>query len=116
MPNYREDLRTTRSVGWYIVLGLIILIPTMFALNYAGMLGKSFFGTWNEQIRYEIQKESQAHRDGLQRNLSQLMIQYNAADSTGKTGIRATVMHQYSQADTSEYPAHLQTFLAQMGL
>lgn len=100
----------------YWALGVIAFFATLFVLNVGGMYSKSFFGTWNEEIRYDIQKESQAHRDGLQRNLSQLMIQHGSADSAGKVGIRATVRHQYSQADTAEYPAHLKSFLSQMGM
>lgn len=105
---------TKQILIWF---GLVIaFFVGMFVLNVGGMYSKSFFGKWNEEIRYDIQKESQAHRDGLQRNLSQLMIQHGSADAAGKAGIRATVMHQYSQTDTSEYPTHLQTFLSQMGL
>jgi hypothetical protein len=100
----------------YWILGIIAFFAVLFLLNVGGMYSKSFFGTWNEEIRYDIQKESQAHRDGLQRNLSQLMIQHDAAGTAGRVGIQATVRHQYSQADTAEYPAHLQTFLSQMGL
>lgn len=100
----------------YALAGLVAFLIVMFLLNVAGMLGKSFFGTWNESIRYDIQKESQAHRDGLQRNLSAMQIDYLAADSAGKAAIAASVRHQYSQADTSEFPSHLTSFLSQIGL
>lgn len=104
------------KIAIYWILGIIASLVILFFLNVGGMYSKSFFGKWNEEIRYDIQKESQAYRDGMQRNLSQLMIQYGSADSAGKTGIRMTVQHQYSQTDTTEYPNHLQTFLSQMGL
>jgi uncharacterized membrane protein YeiB len=101
-------------VAWLAaIMGILVL---MFLLSSWGMISKSFFGKWNEQIRYDIQKESQAHRDGLQRNLSNMQTDYLNADAAGKAAIQAAVRHQYSQADTSEFPAHLQTFLAQMGL
>lgn len=101
---------------FYWVLGIIGFFLLLFVLNVGGMFSKSFFGKWNEEIRYDIQKESQAHRDGLQRNLMAMQTDYLAADAAGKAAIQAAVRHQYSQADTSEFPPHLQQFLAQMGL
>tara|TARA_R110000851_G_scaffold59347_1_gene137341 strand:- start:953 stop:1273 length:321 start_codon:yes stop_codon:yes gene_type:complete len=103
-----------------IVLGAVasflVAMVLLFALNSMGMVSKGFFGKWNEEIRYDITKESAAYRDGMQRNLSQMQTDYNSADSSGKIGIRQAVRHQYSQTDTAEYPAYLQTFLTQMGL
>jgi len=88
----------------------------MFALQSMGMVSKEFFGKWSESIRYDIQKESQAHRDGLQRNLMAMQTDYLAADAAGKSAIIAAVKHQYSQADTSEFPAHLKDFLRTAGI
>lgn len=82
-----------------------------FALNAWGMVNLKFFGTWKEEIRYDILKESQAHRDGLQRNLASLKSQYDSADTAGRVGITATIKHQYSQEDTSEFPQYLKDFL-----
>jgi len=104
-----------KTIGLWVG-GFVLVVVAAFVLRSVGLIGDSFFNPWAEEIRYDTQKESQAHRDGLQRNLASLMNQYNAADSAGKTGIQATVRHQYSQADTSEFPVYLQTFLAQMGL
>lgn len=93
----------------------ILILVVMFGLSSLGMVSKSFFGTWNEQIRYDIHKESQTYRDGMQRNLSQLLIDYRKADPAGQAAIKATVRHQYSQTDTSSYPAHLKDFLRETG-
>lgn len=98
------------------LLAVALIIALNFALASMGMISKSFFGKWNEQIRYDITKESAAYRDGMQRNLSQMQTDYLAADGAGKAAIQAAIRHQYSQTDTSEYPAYLQSFLAQMGL
>jgi len=96
--------------------GIILFFAILFILNVGGMYSKSFFGKWNEEIRYDIQKESQAHRDGLQRNLASMQTDYLNADSAGKAVIEAAVRHQYSQVDTSEFPPHLQQFLNQVGM
>lgn len=100
----------------YALLGLAGTIALMFVLNVGGMYSKAFFGKWDEQIRHDIQKESQAYKDGMQRNLMSMQTDYNNADAAGKAAIKAAVRHQYSQTDTSGYPAHLQSFLASMGL
>jgi GH18 family chitinase len=99
-----------------IIAGTILFLAVMFGLKSLNMISYDFFGTWKEEIRYDIQKESQAYRDGMQRNLSDLKFQYDKADSYGRIGIRETVRHQYAQTNTSEYPPYLQSFLAQMGL
>ena len=95
---------------------LVAVLALNFALASMGMISKSFFGQWNEQIRYDIVKESAAYRDGMQRNLMQMQTDYLSADGPGQAAIRAAVRHQYSQTDTSEYPAHLKSFLDQMGM
>lgn len=85
-------------------------------LSWGGLHWSGFLAKQREGIRYDIIKESQAHRDGMQRNLMQMQTDYLSADTAGKAAISAAVRHQYSQADTSEYPAHLQTFLRDMGI
>lgn len=99
------------------IAGIIAFFATIFALNVWGMVNMEFFGKWRENVRHEIHKESTAHRDGMQRNLSALLNDYNAATSNAqKIGIIATVKHQYSQEDTSTYPAYLQDFLGVAGI
>ncbi len=99
------------------VAGIVAFFGVLFALNVWGMVNKSFFGKWNEQVRHEIHKESTAHIDGMQRNLGTLMNDYNVATTNAqKVGIMAAVKHQYSQEDTSKYPAYLQDFLREAGI
>lgn len=103
--------------GIFITIAAVIaLFAFIFGLQSLGMVSSSFFGKWREEIRYDIHKESQTYRDGMQRNLSQLQQDYINADEAGKAAIRAAVLHQYSQTDTSEYPLYLQAFLRQMGI
>ncbi len=99
-----------------VVGGFIVVLAINFGMASLGMISKSFFGQWNEQIRYDITKESAAYRDGMQRNLMQLQTDYLSADGAGKAAIKAAIKHQYSQTDVSEYPAHLKTFLASVGI
>ena len=104
-----------KIVGIFVA-GFIAIIALNFGLASLGMISKSFFGKWGEEIRYDITKESAAYRDGMQRNLMQLQTDYLSADGAGKTAIKAAIKHQYSQTDVSEYPDHLKTFLASVGI
>ena len=97
--------------GGFTVAAIIGVIALNFGLASMGMISKSFFGKWNEEIRYEIHKESQTYRDGMQRTLADAMKQYQDASAAGKTVIKKTIEHQFSQTDTSQFPAYLQDFL-----
>lgn len=105
------------------VLSILAIIVAVFvggfALKSLGMIEAKFFNSWFESNRYEVQKESAAYRDGLQRNLSQLMNDYNAADAAGKAGIIAATKHQYAQVNKEhidEMPQYLQDFLRTAGI
>lgn len=93
--------------GLMVVAAILVIL----GLSWGAMEWRGVMANRAEQIRYDIHKESQTHRDGLQRNLDDLKNQWERADAAGKAGIAATVKHQYSQTDTSEYPAYLQDFL-----
>lgn len=104
-----------KIVGYFIG-GLLAIFALTFVLNSMGMISNGFFGKWQEEIRHDIQMESTAHIQGMQRNLGALLNDYNAADATGKIGIMAAVKHQYSQERTDEYPQYLQDFLKTAGI
>ena len=87
------------------ILALVGFLGFNFAMTSLGYWQKGFFGAWDEQIRYDIQKESQAHIDGLRRNLDQMMIQHMTADAAGKAGIAAAARQQYAQTDLSNFSA-----------
>lgn len=100
----------------YAVLGIVGILAVSFGLNSLGMVQYSFFGTWKEQIRTDIQRESFAYKDGMAKNLQQMANDYASADSEGKQMILSGVRAQYGTIDTAEYPAHLRDFLAKAGV
>lgn len=100
---------TATAVGIAGIVGLA-------GLSYVGLQWSGFMRGEAEKIRYDVHKESQAYRDGMQRNLSQLHQDYVNADAAGRQVIILSVRHQYSQTDTSEYPAFLQSFLSEAGV
>lgn len=87
------------------------VVVGLFGLTAIGLFGKSVFAPWAEQIRYDTHKESQTYRDGMQRTLDGMIADYNRADAAGRIGIKEAIRHQFSQVDTSEFPAYQQDFL-----
>jgi len=84
-------------------------------ISYGGLHWAGFLGKAREQIRHDIFKESQAHRDGMKNELNRLYVAYQSADTAGKIGISNAVRDQFASVDTADYPAHLQSFLSQVG-
>lgn len=95
-------------IGGVAIVGVVgaTMLMEIGGIKWSGFLGK----LW-EQERYEIHKESQTYRDGMQNTLSDLMREYERADTVGKIGIKETIRHQFSQVDTSRFPAYQQDFL-----
>lgn len=86
------------------VLGLM-------AVSYLSLQWGGFLGQAAEQIRYDIHKESQAYRDGVQRNIGNMIQQWTSANPAERTAIEATMRHQVSQVNINELPQYQQDFL-----
>lgn len=99
-----------------VIGGVIAVGGGLFALQAFGMLNYSFFGKWGEQVRTEIQRESFAYQEGMQKNLMHMKIDYNSANEAGKKAILSSVRSMYSSENTNEYPDHLKTFLREAGI
>ena len=85
-------------------------------LTWGGIYVNGFFNAEREAQRTNVLQESFAYQRGMQDQLNQLYLQYQSADDAGRIGIRNVVQDQYGvNVDTSEYPAHLTQFLAQVG-
>ncbi len=85
------------------------------ALSWAGLHWAGFLGAEREAIRTKIFKESQAYTDGKRNELNRLYLEYQKADSAGRIGIANATRDMFAAVDTSDYPSHLQTFLATTG-
>lgn len=106
---------TSKEIG-VGVGGIALAIATLMGLSLGGLYWAGFLGKEAEKIRYDIHKESQSYRDGMQRELGRIKLEWDKADHTGRVGIEAHVRDTYSQTDTSEYPSHLKDFLSQIGV
>ncbi|MDX1974910.1 MAG: hypothetical protein SFT92_04470 [Rickettsiales bacterium] len=91
-----------------VVLGIIGIIVVLFLIGIVGVGFNRFFGAANEQTRTIIYKESQAKIEGDTRDLDNLVIQYETANSqAAKDVIKDTIRHRLSGIDRKKLPYDL---------
>lgn len=84
-------------------------------LTWGGIYVNGFFNAEREAQRTKVLKQSQAYTDGMRGQLNDLYLEYNKADTNGRIGIANATRDMFASVDTSDYPAHLQQFLATVG-
>lgn len=95
---------------FYWVLGIIAVLLVIFGLNYYGYLADAFFMPRQEAVRHATFECSDAHVDGLVRDLRAIRDQYNRADDAGKAGLADTFRHEANGFTCGELPFDLQSF------
>ena len=55
-------------------------------------------------------KESVQYNDGMVRDLENLKMEYNRADSTGKSALRPIILHRFAAYDETRLPHNLRVF------
>ena len=99
------------KLGLYGVAGVVGLG----LLTWGGIYVNGFFNAEREAQRTKVLKQSQAYTDGMRTQLNNLYLDYQKADTAGKTGIANATRDMFAAVDTTGYPQHLQTFLTQIG-
>jgi hypothetical protein len=102
----------------YIIMGAftVVAIIVMAVLPIFGIHWQGFLDRQVEEQRYQTQKTSTSYRDGMKRNLDNIMRDYSNADSAGKQAMMSMIQHQYSEIDTSDFPNYQQDFLRSVGI
>lgn len=78
-------------VGWFLA-GLIALIIITQAGNFIGLWNIKFWGVKYEDARRGVFEQSKAFRDGANRDLMELCLQWNTAtDNAAKDLIASTI-------------------------
>jgi hypothetical protein len=85
-------------------------------LTWGGIYVNGFFNAEREAQRTKVFQESQAYNDGMRLQLNNQCIEYDKADAAGRVGIKNMVQDTFASLDTSDYPAHLQQCLRNMGV
>lgn len=103
----KDGLKAT-GIGIAAVVGLGLI-------TWGGIYVNGFFNSEREAQRTKVFKESQAYTDGMRGQLNNLYLDYQKADTAGRMGIANATRDMFASVDTATYPAHLQTFLSQIG-
>jgi hypothetical protein len=94
--------------------GVVIFACLLIGLIVGGPLVQlklsQYFSPAFEQVRYDVQKNSQTYNDGMIRDIDNAYIQYQTATPEGKQALRAVILHKLSMYDTARLPVHLQNF------
>lgn len=90
-------------------------VAGLMLVSLGGLYWNGFLAAQQEAIRTNVVEESLSYTRGMRRELGRLQVEYATADAGGKAGIRAYVRDTWSEVDTSDYPANLKTFLAELG-
>jgi hypothetical protein len=104
-----------KTVG-VILASVVGFFVFVFALNYAGYLGTSFFAPRYEAVRRDTMIQSRAYSEGMQREFYRLKLQYDQAQSDAERAtIRAMVIHEAEAVDRSRLPEDLRSFIERIG-
>ena len=92
------------------LLAIVILAAVGFGINYGNWASTNFFAPKYEATRNKVFQESQAYNEGAQRDLENLMIEYQDADQAHKDLLRQVAIHRFSVYDQNKLSPQLANF------
>ena len=107
IKEYGKETVTGAGMAVQVVIWSAIL---MFGFALLGYGIYAFFGPKNEQVRYNIFKESQTYNDGMLRDLQNLQMEYMKANDEQKAALKAITLHRFSIYPEEKLPADLRVF------
>lgn len=106
----KEDASAVGTVVIWGVVIVVVIAVLAFAANLAGYGIDSFFMPKQEALRHKTFECSDAHVDGLVRDLRNIRDQYNRADDAGKAALADTFRHEANGFTCGDLPFDLQSF------
>jgi hypothetical protein len=108
----REDeIKTTGLSLWYVFLAFIVIG----GICAGSLVIYRIFGPANEAVRRETVENSKSFIDGTVRDLENLCIEYNSAQSADqKNLLRGVILHRASAIDEDRLPSDLKYFIADL--
>ena len=109
--SFKNDAKNTGKFSLLVVLAVVIVVGGIGGFK---LFGDRFVKPFQEETRFQTQQESSAYREGIQRRLSTMYVDYQSADAGGKTDIVNIMRHEFGLLNSSHidaFPAHLKDFL-----
>jgi hypothetical protein len=102
-------------------LGLLLVIVILLVLSGLGWVvqGNNFFmykyfAPKQEQVRYDVFKQSQAYNDSTAKDVADYEIQYLHAAPEQQAAIASMILQEVSSYDTTKLPPAQQAFINQL--
>lgn len=102
-------------------LGLMTLILVLLVLCGVGWVaeGNSFFlykyfAPKQEQVRYDVYKQSQSYNDSTAKDVADYELQYLHATPDQQPAIASVILQEVSSYDTTKLPPAQQAFINQL--
>lgn len=107
-----ELLKLLAGIG----LAVIILAGILFGASGLGLIHAKLFGPAYEQTRYDTFQQSQAHIDGVVRQLRDYRARYAMAETPEvKNAIRTAVFSELGSLPIESLPPDLAIFVRELG-
>ena len=92
-----------------VFLAVLVALPSMyFGLGYLGLFGINFWGVKYQDARTNVFQETKAYRHGTIRDIENLCIEIEKAETTThKNALRATLNHRIAAFDYNLLPSHV---------
>lgn len=82
-----------------ILLGIVLFIVMIFAINQFEIFGIKFWGTQRENARREVFENSQSYVEGKRQELSKFHHEWVNADADSKITIEYTIRQNFANFD-----------------
>ena len=106
MENFKAVLIYVVAISAVMVLG--------FGLTYVDWASYNFFAPKYENTRRQVFEQSNAYNAGMIRDLENLQMEYQRADSNQKDALRPIMLHRFSVYPEDSMPANLRSFYHQL--
>jgi hypothetical protein len=97
------------------LLGIVVLMLCIgWAFTGNNFFLYKYFAPQYEQVRREVFKGSEAYREGMLQELSQMHLDYIKGTTEQKAAIASVVMHRVAYFDTKLLTPELREFIAEV--
>lgn len=93
------------------VLGIVLVIVVLLAVDYAGVLWNGVIFTKKEEIRREIFEETRSFNEAKLQQIAKYKYEYDTGDESTKIAVKSVVRSTFSDYDTSKLPFELKNFI-----
>ena len=96
------------------ILGIVLFIGIILALDYSSVLWEGFIGPKRENVRREVFENTRSYNEAKLQDLAKYKNQYELATEEDKIVIAETIKHMFANYDATKLPHKLKIFLEEI--